>query len=366
MKVVYVSTIPRGGPVSHLEYLLPHVAARGVEVRLVCATKSVADSFRRLGVEATVHPLRHKLDLEGARRLGPLLDADVVHTHDRRGGLLVRPQARLRGAAAVHTMHGVPEAIAVGLGRDSLIPPPDVSRAQFAWLLHGYMRLESALARLGQVVVPSEAMARFLAQRGLARGRVRVIRSGIDVRRQEASTTAGPVTIGTAANLEYWKGVDVLLDACAARDSMRIEIYGDGTDRPALERQAAALELDAGFHGFVDDLRQRLERLDIFVLPSRGDNFPIAVLEAMASAVPVVATRVGGVPELVVDGETGLLVDPDDPKELGDSIERLAGDAELRRRLGRNAAKRIADEFDPTDTAARFVALYEELLAGKG
>jgi glycosyltransferase involved in cell wall biosynthesis len=365
MRVVYVSTIERGGPVSHLQGLVPHVAAAGVDVRVVCATEPVADSFRELGVETFVHPLRHKLDLAGAWRLGPLLEADVVHTHDRRGGLLVRPQAARHGARAVHTLHGLPEAIAVRVGRPALTAPPGVSRTHIAWFLHGYLRLEAALARFGPVIVPSEALAGFLAEHHVPRERVRVIRSGIDVRRREPAPGHEPLAIGTAANLEPWKGVDVLLAACDGRGPLRIEVYGDGTERSALERQASELGLDARFHGFVPGLRQRLADLDVFVLPSRGDNLPISVLEAMAAAVPVVATRVGGVPELVVDGETGLLVEPDDVAGLGAAIEGLTNDPQRRLQLGRNAAARIAAEFDPGLAAKRVVSLYEELLAGK-
>jgi len=363
MRVVYVSTIERGGPISHLHGLVPLVAAAGMDVHVVCASDAVARSFGELGVQTSVHPLRHKLDVVGAWRLGPLLEADVVHTHDRRGGLLVRPQAARHGARAVHTLHGLPEAIAVGVGRPTLKPPPGVSRARIAWFLHGYLRLEAQLARFGPVIVPSEALAGFLANHHVPRDRVRVIRSGIDLRRREPRPGHEPPAVGTAANLEPWKGVDVLLEACARCGPITIDVYGDGSERPALERQAADLGLNARFHGFVPGLRDRLAELDLFVLPSRGDNLPISVLEAMAAAVPVVATRVGGVPELVVDGETGLLIEPDDAAGLAAAIDSLTRAPERRAVLGRNAAARIAAEFDPKRAAERVVALYEELVS---
>jgi len=365
MRVVYVSTIERGGPISHLQGLVPHVAASGVDVHVVCAADDVAESFRQLGVDTTVFPLRHKLDVSGAWKLGPLLDADVVHTHDRRGGLLVRPQARRRGACAVHTLHGLPEAIAVRVGRTSVARPPGVSRWEEAWFLHGYLRIERLLARFGPVIVPSEALRQFLVGHGMAPARLRVVHTGIEPGPGKRSASSGPLRVATAANLEYWKGVDVLLDACRRVDgAVHVDVYGVGSERERLERQAAGLGVDADFHGFVDDFRSRLRTADVFVLPSRGDNFPVSVLEAMAEGVPVVATRVGGIPELVVDGETGVLVEPDDAAALGAALGRLAGDEALRTRFGDAGRSRVHEQFDPADAARRVVAVYEELLAG--
>jgi len=103
----------------------------------------------------------------------------------------------------------------------------------------------------------------------------------------------------------------------------------------------------------------------MFVLPSRAENFPIAILEAMASGLPVVATRVGGVPELVADGESGLLVDPGDPRQLAAAIDRFAADPELRRALGEHGARRAAERFDPEQIAGRMVELYERLHASR-
>jgi glycosyltransferase involved in cell wall biosynthesis len=365
MRVVYVSTIERGGPISHLQGLVPRVAAGGVDVHVICAADDVAASFEKLGVGTTVFPLRHKLDVAGAWKLGPLLDADLVHTHDRRGGLLVRPQARRRGARAVHTLHGLPEAIAVRVGRTSVSRPPGVSHWDEAWFLHVYLRLERLLARFGPVIVPSEALRRFLVGYGMAPARLRVVHTGIEPGPGGRSAKSGPLRLATAANLEYWKGVDVLLDACGRVDgTVHVDVYGVGSEREALERQADRLGVDADFHGFVDDLRSRLRAADVFVLPSRGDNFPVSVLEAMAEGVPVLATRVGGIPELVADGESGVLVEPDDAAGLAAALGRLAADDALRSRLGEAGRSRVREQFDPADAARRVVGVYEELLAG--
>ena len=156
MKVVYVSTIERGGPLIHMRELVPRVAAAGVDVHVVCGSEALADEFRRLEVTASAVPVGHKLDFAGGARLWPQLgDADLVHTQDRRAGLFGRVAGRLRRAHVVHTLHGMPEEFAARIGRAEAPDAEGASRARLAWLLHGYLPLEASLARLGTVVSPS-------------------------------------------------------------------------------------------------------------------------------------------------------------------------------------------------------------------
>jgi len=125
--------------------------------------------------------------------------------------------------------------------------------------------------------------------------------------------------------------------------------------------QAQRLGIDATFHGAVRHVPDRLAESDLFVLATRGDNLPVAVLEAMSVALPVVSTRTGGLPELVSDGDTGILVEPDDVESLASAITRLAGDEELRKGLGRAAAKRIVDRFESRTVARQALALYHSV-----
>ena len=99
----------------------------------------------------------------------------------------------------------------------------------------------------------------------------------------------------------------------------------------------------------------------MLVQPSRADNLPLAILEAMAAGLPVIGTRVGGIPELVLDGETGLLVEPERPQELADALDSLAKSRERRLELGRRGRERVQEHFSAAGVAARTVALYEEL-----
>ena len=358
MRVVYLSTLDEGGPVSHLRDLVPRVAAAGADVVVFCRTPSIARAFADDGVRAEVAPVRSKWDVRGVasllRRVGP---ADVVHGHDRRALLVGSMVARRAHARLVYTCHGLPDDIAGLPGRTGASPPalPFASRLR--------LRAEAVLGRSATWVVPSAAMAEFLVLRGLSPDRVAVLPSRIDVRRVDPGPAHTPLAVGTAGRLIERKGVDVLIAACAAAGvPLRLHVYGDGPLRAPLEAQARQLGVDAQFHGSVTDVRRRLEDLDVFVLPSRGENLPIAVLEAMAAALPVVGTRVGGVPEML-DAGTGVLVEPDDIWGMAAAIRLLATDEACRRSRGRAAAARIRERFDSEAAGREMLALYERACA---
>jgi glycosyltransferase involved in cell wall biosynthesis len=364
MKVVYVSTIERGGPLTHLRQLVPRVAAEGVDVSVIAGNEPVAETFRALDVPVEVVPIADKLDVLGARALLPLVDgADLVHTHDRRAGLFGRAAARLRGARALHTLHGMPEEIAARIGRPDAPDPPGVSQARIAWLVHGYLRIESALTRLGHVVAPSQAMADFMLQHGFPARLVHVIPYGIELAEPVERPATGDVLVaGVAANLEYWKGIDVLIEgARLAQAPVRLEIYGVGALRDELEAQAREAGVEARFHGFVSDMRGAFASIDVLVQPSRADTLPLSVLEAMAAGLPVIGTRVGGIPEEVEDGVTGLVVEGESPEALAAALDSLAGNAERRRELGEAGRSRAEERFSAEGTARRTVELYREL-----
>lgn len=366
MRVVYACSLAAGGPLTHLLDLAPAVARAGHDVSVLCADTSIADAFEQRGVPGVAAPLASKRDLRGAVRIRSLLaGADVVHTHDRRTGLLVRPQAPTVGAVSVHTLHGVPDEIFGMVGRADGKAEPGTSRLRAAWLLHGLMRIEAALSRLGTTVVPSAALRDFLARHGFSRSRMRVIPNGVEPARAEPGPRHEPVRVATAGILEQRKGVDLLVDAVGRIGTgIHVDVFGGGSLRRELELRAERLGIDADFHGVVADVGARLLDVDVFALPTRGDNLPIAVLEAMAAALPVVATATGGLPELVVDGETGFLVEPEDVEGLAAALRRLAEDEPLRLHMGRAAAERVRERFSSSTVAREMVSLYDELRAG--
>jgi len=208
---------------------------------------------------------------------------------------------------------------------------------------------------------------------GVEAGRIRLIHSGIDperfVRCADGSASAEhEAVVGIIAALEERKGHRYLLEAAAMlkRHGHRIKylVAGEGPVRRQLEDRVKALNLgdEVRFCGFVSDAPAFLSEIDIFILPSLYEGLGVAVLEAMAAGKPVIASRVGGLPELVADGETGLLVAPKNVEGLADAIARLADDKSLAREMGRKGAARARASFSLEKMASQNEAYYYELV----
>jgi len=142
----------------------------------------------------------------------------------------------------------------------------------------------------------------------------------------------GQMVVGSVGRLDLMKAHDILLRAIAQVDGVRVIILGEGNQRAALEKLAAELGVSdrVELRGWVDNPRHYLPEFDVMALPSRSEGFPLAIVEAMLAARPVVATRVGSVAEAVLDGETGLLVTKDDVDGLAAALRRLRDDRVLR------------------------------------
>jgi L-malate glycosyltransferase len=236
-----------------------------------------------------------------------------------------------------------------------------------------------AVARRADVVVAlSEGMARNLEVLwGFRASRLAVIPNGVDTVRFRPRPGGDPPhgmppapVIISVVSLVPTKRYDLLLDAfrsvSARHGDARLALIGDGPQREALERQAR----ESGLAGRVvlagrrADIETWLSRADIYVSSSDTEGMSNAVLEAMSSGLPVVATRVSGSEDLVVDGATGQLVDAGDPAALAAALSGLLEDAEMRRRLGAAARRRIEEMFSLRAVAERYRATYERLLAG--
>jgi glycosyltransferase involved in cell wall biosynthesis len=269
---------------------------------------------------------------------------DVVHTHDDKPLLYAGPAAWLAQVPRrVHTHH-------------------HGALAQFTRRQRLLVRWASRL--VDPFVCVSHDAARFAAAEGFAPSRLRVLWNGIDLDRFPFSgpRPGGPAIV--VARLSPEKDIQTLLYAVRqiieALPQFHLEIAGDGPCRDELVRQAAELRLGehVRFLGEVRDVATLLARASLFVLPSQSEGISLTILEAMASGLPVVATHVGGNPEVVADGRTGLLVPPRDATALAHGIARVAGNVEDAQLMGHAGRRRVEAHFDIRTMVAQYEALY--------
>ena len=270
---------------------------------------------------------------------------DVVHTHSEGPLLYATPAARLAGVARViHTRHHGPD---LGSSRKALAAMALVSRA------------------VDRVVCVADDGARRGLAEGVPAGKLMTVHNGIDLARfaYNGPTPGGPAVI--VARLIPEKDHATLLRAMAlaAREEpeFRLEIAGDGPCLAASKALAGELGLGdcVRFLGRVDDVPALLGRAGLLVLSSWLEGVSLTLLEAMARGLPVVATRVGGNPEVVVDGTTGLLVPPRDPVALAAALVAVWRDPERSRLMGLSGRERAERSFDIRRTVARYEVIYQ-------
>lgn len=209
-------------------------------------------------------------------------------------------------------------------------------------------------------------------------GRIEIVPPGIELARFQPDAKLeresdpdwhGTPVIGTAARLTEQKGLDILIDAVprirASLPGMRVMIAGEGPQRLALEEQVSRRGLApiVRFLGHIEHITRFYRMLDLFVLPSRHEGAPISLLEAMAAGVPVLATRVVGNADVVRDGVTGVLVEPERPDALAETAIRLLRDDALIHELTRQASAWVSAERSSAAMARRVEALYTSLLS---
>jgi len=233
----------------------------------------------------------------------------------------------------------------------------------------------------GVIAVSETVRDFFVKQIGLPQDKMFVIYNGVETEtasmktkeqaREELGLPLDALVIGAVLRLEAVKGVDDLLRAFAqveVKQPVYLAIVGDGTERELLF--ALAEELGITHRVFWAGQRNQASKLipafDLFVQPSRHEGMPNAVLEAMASALPIVATAVGGTSEAVADGESGLLVPAGDLEAIAAAITRLLDDAELRHRMGQIGRERVKDLFSVEQMVHKTECLYTSMLQKKG
>ncbi len=229
------------------------------------------------------------------------------------------------------------------------------------------------LRRADAFIVLNETTAGELAARGVHRERCHIVPNGVDVaafrRREAVRRPEGPWRVVCVGRLVSQKGQDLLLRALprarAVAGPVSLTLVGGGPDRPDLERLTAELGLGHAVHfaGQVKDVRPALDEADLFVLPSRFEGHPLALLEAMAAGLPIVATAVAGNTDAIRPGEDGLLVRPEDPAALAEAIGALLVDRKRATRLGTAARARVAEQFSAETMVAQTLEVFRAVYA---
>jgi glycosyltransferase involved in cell wall biosynthesis len=362
--LLLITLAETGGAQTYVAGLLPAlvrrldvvVAAHGDGPLRDAALASGARYVPLRHVRRNLHPAH---DLLGLLELAALIRRerpDILHANSSKAGLLGRTAAAALGVPVrIFTVHGW--AFKAYSGPVS---------AFYRWA----DRLMAPLTTTTVCVSERERSAGVAARTCRARDTV-VIPTAVDAGVvPQARLDGSPPRVIMVGRLAAPKDPVTLVRALAGvrRAPFTATIVGDGPDRPAVEAEirAAGLEGVVELAGERHDVPRLLADADVCVLSSRSEGAPLSVLEAMAAGLPVVASAVGGVPEIVADGDTGLLVPPGDAAALAAALERLLADAALRRRLGAAGRERVRERFDLAELQRAHLELYSRELARAG
>jgi glycosyltransferase involved in cell wall biosynthesis len=359
-----------GGTQRHLQQVLRHLDRRrfAAHVYTVREGGEVTEELRAAGVPVTSLDVGERAAmpraLGGVVRAARLLRAeriDVVHGYQWRPALIGALAGRLGGARLLVA------------GKRSLTGPD--RRARLAWRV---------IARVVDTIVTNADALRAEAEADGIRARWTIIPSGVDVEQLRGGPDSAAAkaalgldarrpVVGTVGRLEERKGHADFLLAVRAMISLanglrpQALVVGDGPLRGRLEQQAASLGIGEAvrFTGTVTDVRTALAAMDVFVLPSHAEGMSNALLEAMAAERPVVATAVGGTPEVVETGRTGIVVPPGDPDALARTALGLLADPRRATALAQAGARAVEERFGARRMVERLERLYTERLEAR-
>jgi glycosyltransferase involved in cell wall biosynthesis len=365
-RLLYVVTLAEvGGAQSYVRDLMSAmqdefdvaVAAHGDGPVRAAAAELGVPFFPLHHVRRALSPVHDPLGLAELVRLFRRVRPDIVHLNSSKAGVL----GRLAGVLAlvpirVFTAHGWAFKATTGASAKLYLVAD---------------RLVRPMTTMVVCVSETERRAGLAARVCTVEGSI-VIPNAVEVgelRRDTFNRTSPGALIVSVGRLAEPKDFSTLVEALSRVDAgaARLRILGDGPLREALTSQIEGLGLDGSVElaGEVTDVGRHLHEADVFVLSSRSEGMPISVLEAMAAGLPVVATDVGGLSEVVLDGETGILVPAGDTDAMASRLSALVADADLRQRLGDAGHSRAQDLFSLPGWRERHRELYRSLLLGR-
>jgi len=332
---------------------------------LVCVLEDgwLTEHLKKLGVPYIVLENRWSYDPLFLIRLARLINRkkiDIVHSHEFMMTVYGAIAARLTRTPMLGTMHG------------KVYYPEKARRVRM---------LKFALSLSSKMIAVSEDLRKYLAGLfGMESEKLITLYNGIDLKkyssvesrqqsREILSIPKGVPVAGTVGSLFKVKGLNFLLDAVPKirkdHPGFVLLIAGEGEQESALKAQAESLGLGESvrFIGFRDDIPRILNAIDVYVCSSLSEGHSLSILEAMALSVPIIATEVGGNPELIEHDKNGILVKAEDPSALAANISSLLRDSALRERFGRASRSLAEERFSLESMISRYSKLYEGLLS---
>ena len=359
-----INSAARGGGTQHLKYLVRALDPSRFEVHICISPDGPClDEFRGDGYP--VHPIdmmASRWQSRAARELSALIrevGPELVHLHGTRAAFFVtRSAGEKRNSRMIYTVHGLSYNKKIGFLKEFF-----------------YRRIEKSIcARVDAVISVSETDGREMVQNGIVGPeKLVVIPNGVDLKRFLSLPLGrtSPTPAGVIARLTEQKGIPHFLDALALLKNefgllLDAVIVGDGPLKESLQSQAARLQIGAQIEwaGSVDDPLPFYRRFGIFVLPSLWEGFPLVLLEAMASGVPVVATDTSGGSDIVAHRANGLLVRRGDPRSLALAVKELHEDRVLAQTLARSGREETAQKYSLEKFVSATEKVYDRLLKG--
>jgi glycogen(starch) synthase len=366
---------PLGGMQNHTAELTRALDRHGVVQTVVTTRPPTAPYFQRLGEHACVIrlglPIRRfrQLYAPQAAIVAPILAAraDVIHVH------LGEDLAVLPVGAAAARLHRLPLVLTVHTSLRHTLAVSDLRSAVLKAIGGPIERWGERFAEAVLVITPR--LRRLLLSDGVEENRLHLIPPGVNPSLFEGPfedpfTDVGKPRVLFVGRLAPQKGVRTLVAAAALLEdpSAQVLLVGDGPERPALERKAERISVGdcVRFLGFFahDRLPAAMAHADVLVLPSVYEELGTVLLEAMWAGLPIVASRTGGIPDVIEDGVNGLLVPPGEPEALARAIDRVLADRALAYRLSEGAQQRAKD-YDWEVLAGRVLQVYRGVTAGR-
>ena len=339
-----------------------YVPIVGVLENLQNPHSEVAKESRKNGIETVIFPCRGRFDLKTIKQLRRFIrkrEIDIIHSHGYKSNLYSFAASYRRGASLVATCHN-------WLGDDP--------KMKFYATLDRFF-----LRRFDDVVAVSDDVRKRLICSGVCPKKVTVVKNGITLDRFERVHSAAKIrsdlgiphdckVIGTVGRISEEKGHIYLLRAA---EKVRKQypktvflIVGDGPLRKELQREYDSPSIV--FAGITNDVPHLYHCMDIFVLPSLTEGLPMVLLEAMAARKPLVATRVGAVPNVIQDGHSGCLVEPGDVKGLAQAITDLLANPQKAHHLAKHAHRKVKQDFSSQRMAEKYIEVYQDVLGIRG